>query len=186
MDRHERNRVVIPTRSKYRQPGARSSGGRANGKPREGLLAISVIAAATLATFGALFLTSRPYDPMNSTFEAQQAVPQAPLGMQSPKTSPTPTPSPSQNVATPATPEPTPEVVVPDDTTIQADIEKTLRSNPALADLDVSTIVERGRVTIVGSVRSVELKQRVQRAISSVKGVQSVDNQLVVIEGSPQ
>ena len=31
------------------------------------MVAVTVIVAATLATFLALFLTSRPYDPMDST-----------------------------------------------------------------------------------------------------------------------
>jgi osmotically-inducible protein OsmY len=72
-----------------------------------------------------------------------------------------------------------------DDAAIQEDIERTLRSDSALADLDISTIVEGGRVTIVGSVRSPELKQRVAREVRAIKGVTAIDNQLVVIEGTP-
>jgi osmotically-inducible protein OsmY len=60
-----------------------------------------------------------------------------------------------------------------------------MHSDSALADLDISTIVEGGRVTIVGSVRSVELKQRVVRVVRGIKGVSSIDNQLVVIEATP-
>jgi osmotically-inducible protein OsmY len=53
------------------------------------------------------------------------------------------------------------------------------------SSLDVSTLVEGGKVTIVGAVKSPELKQRVEKAIQSVKGVTSVDNQLVVTEATP-
>ena len=148
-------------------------------------MAVSIIAAAALATFVALFLTSRPYDPMNSTADAQQSVPPSSVAMQpTPKQSPTP-----NNSTTPAqTPEPAGETASapPDDSAIQAEIEKTFRADPALSELDVSAIVEGGRVTVVGSVRSAELKQRVERVIRSIKGVVSVDNQLVVIEGTPQ
>jgi hypothetical protein len=178
-------RIVVETPSaRYR-----TTAGRYGSKPRssEGWVAISVVAAAALATFGALFLTSRPYDPMNSTFDAQQGVPQAPIAMQS-SPSPSPTPTPQQTLSgAQQTPEPAAEAPspIPDDAGIQAQIERALSSDVALAQLDVSTIVEAGRVTIVGSVRSAELKQRVERTVRSIKGVLSVDNQLVVIEATP-
>ena len=83
-------------------------------------------------------------------------------------------------------PEPTAEsAATVDDATIQAQIEQTSRSDPALANLDVSTIVEGGRVTIIGSVPSAQTKQRVERAIRTIPGVSAVDNQLVVIEATP-
>jgi hypothetical protein len=186
MNSQGRNRVVINTTSKHYRRG-NTSGYRGPTRPREGLVAISIIAAAAFATFFALFLTSRPYDPMSSSFDAQQSIPPAPIGTPSPKSSPSPTPSPAQNATPSESPEPGGEVAnpIPDDAGIQAQIEKALGSDSALAQLDVSTIVEGGRVTIVGSVRSPELKQRVERTIRSVKGVQTVDNQLVVIEPTP-
>jgi hypothetical protein len=152
-------------------------------------VAISVVAAAAFATFLALFLTSRPYDPMNSTFDAQQGIPQAPIAMQSsPKSSPTPTAQQTPNPATQETTGPAGEASnpVPDDAGIQAQIEQALSSDAVLAQLDVSTIVEGGRVTIIGSVRSIELKQRVERTVRSVRGVVNIDNQLAVIEATPQ
>jgi len=133
-----------------------------------------------------LFITSRPYDPMNSTFDAQQAVPQAALAVPSPSSPSMPTPKPTQAAAQ-ETPQPVGATAPspPDDAAIQAQIEKALNSDSALTQADVSTIVEGGRVTVVGSVRSAELKQRVERTIRAIKGVASVDNQLVVIEASP-
>jgi osmotically-inducible protein OsmY len=83
-------------------------------------------------------------------------------------------------------PEPTVETAtVPDDAGIQSQIERTLASDPVLSKLDVSTLVEGGKVTIVGSVRSADLKQRVEKTLRSVKEVISVDNQLVVTEATP-
>lgn len=180
MPRPDRRRVVVST-SRAQRHGAR---GR---ESREGIVALSVIAAAALATFLALFLTSRPYDPMNSTFDAQQTAPAGPLVMQS---SPTPSPSPTAAATqTPPsqTPEPTEEITAttPDDAAIQAQIERASLSDPALANLDVSTIVEGGRVTIIGSVPSTGTKQRVERTIRAIRGVVAVDNQLVVIEPTP-
>ena len=178
MHREDRKRVVVST-SRPSRPARQPA--RAH-RSREGVVALSIIGAAALATFLALFITSRPYDPMDSTFDAQQTVPSGPLAAQSPTPSPTPTVTstrPSES------PEPAGETGTVDDATIQAQIERASRSDSALANLDVSTIVEGGRVTIIGSVPSAETKQRVERAIRAIRGVVAVDNQLVVIEASP-
>jgi hypothetical protein len=152
-------------------------------------VALSVIGAAALATFIALFLTSRPYDPMNSTLAPVQTVPAGSLALQpSPKPSSTISPSPQPNQAAGVAPSPGPAgdtATVPDDAGIQSQIERTLASDPTLSKLDVSTLVEVGKVTVVGSVRSTDLKQRVEKVLRSVKGVTSVDNQLVVTEATP-
>ncbi|MFY9620366.1 MAG: BON domain-containing protein [Pyrinomonadaceae bacterium] len=179
MHRQDRKRVVISTSRQSRSSGRP---GRRTGS-REGVVALSVIGAAALATFLALFVTSRPYDPMDSTFDAQQTVPSGPLAVQSPTPSPTPTAT-STRPSEP--PEPAGETAAVDDATIQTQIERASRSDPALANLDVSTIVEGGRVTIIGSVPSAETKQRVERTIRAIQGVVAVDNQLVVIEATPQ
>jgi hypothetical protein len=157
---------------------------------REGFVALTVIGAAALATFIALFLTSRPYDPMNSTLAPNETVPAGSLVIApspSPKASPSTSPSPELNLAAGATPTPQPveAATVPDDAGIQFQIDRTLTADPVLSKLDVSTLVEGGKVTIVGSVRSAELKQRVEKTIRSLKGVVSVDNQLVVTEATP-
>lgn len=180
-----RNRIVIEAPSaRYRpaRPGSRDS------RPRTGeaIVALTVIAAAALATFLALFLTSRPYDPMNSTLDPVQAVPVGSLALPSPRPSASPTPPHEQAAGAQSSPTPEPETVaVPDDAGIQARIERTLAADPSLSKLDVSTLVEAGKVTIVGSVRSTDLKQRVEKAISGIKGVVSVDNQLVITEATP-
>jgi hypothetical protein len=105
---------------------------------------------------------------------------------------PTPSSSPSQTATAnptasvlPERSSETPTPPPPPDATIEQEIEKALHSDSAIADLDISTIVEAGRVTIVGSVRSPEMKQRVARTIRAINGVTSIDNQLVVIEATP-
>ena len=186
VNRH--NRIVIETPSGRHPREARPYGRQRRPRTGEALVAVSVIAAAALATFVALLLTSRPYDPMNSTVLPQEAVPQGPLVLQpSPKPSPTISPSP-QNQAAQQSPEPageTDKAAVPDDATIQSQIEKTLASDSALANLDVSSLVEGGKVTLVGSVKSGDLKLRVEKTVRSIKGVVAVDNQLVITEATP-
>ena len=177
-----RNRIVVQTSSgrysRRPQPQTRP-------RPRELWVALSVIGAAALATFVALFLTSRPYDPMNSTVLPQGII-AGPLATPSPK--PSPSVSGQQTAAAEQTPVPPDETTVPDnrdDAAIRAQIERTLAADPALAKLAVSTLVDEGRVTIVGAVTSAELKARIEKAIGAIKGVASVDNQLVVTEATP-
>jgi osmotically-inducible protein OsmY len=122
---------------------------------------------------------------MNSTVMPQGIIP-GPNAPSSPK--PSPSPSTQQTPTTEQTPVPPEETAVSDtrdDAAIRAQIERTLAADPALAKLAVSTLVDEGRVTIVGAVTSAELKARIEKAISSIKGVASVDNQLVVTEATP-
>lgn len=180
--RRPRSRIVVQTPS--RQHSRPSLSRRPAQRNPEVWVAISVIVAAALATFLALFLTSRPYDPMNASVEPQQVVPVGPGSTPSPRPSPNLTPSPANTPSpAPAVGEPSP--VTMDDATIQSNIEKALASDPSLSGLDISTLVENGRVTVVGSVRSPDLKQRVERMIRAIRGVSGVDNQLVISEATP-
>src|SRR5262249_8364437 len=106
-----------------------------------------------------------------------------PIVSVSPKPSPTvtPTPRPNQTVE----PGEAAGEIVPDDASIQSEIEKKLAADPVLSQLDISTLVESGKVKIVGSVTSTALKQQVERAIRSVKGVSGIDNELVISEATP-
>src|SRR5258706_15210365 len=94
--------------------GSISAGRRSMTGGRAGIVALSVIGAAALATFIALFLTSRPYDPMNSTLTPGQTVPAGSLALgPSPKPSATISPSPQPNVAAGGTPTPQTAVETP-------------------------------------------------------------------------
>src|SRR5712692_7090759 len=162
MERQRHKRIVVETQSERDHRRARQTGRQSAPRPRESIVAVAVIAAATLATFLALFLTSRPYDPMDSTIEPQQAVPQGPITAQpSPKPSPTVTPL-TQVPASGQTTETAGDTksAVIDDATVQAEIEKVIASDSTLSKLDVSTIVESGKVTLVGSVKSPDLKHQ--------------------------
>lgn len=175
------SRVVVPTqrpktvkRASYRN------------QPREGVVALAVIGAAALATFAALLITSRPYDPMNSTMAPQESVPPAPMQITS---SPSPIPTQTtqqQNLKSDESPEALGEAPTPSDAEIKAEIEQVFASDAALSNLDVIAIVDSGRVTLSGSVESAELRQKAERAIRSIKGVTSINNQLVVTQATPQ
>jgi osmotically-inducible protein OsmY len=73
----------------------------------------------------------------------------------------------------------TPKSSGTDDSTIQSNIEKKLSDDPKLAALGITVSVVDGKVTLIGTVDSREMKNRVER-MARIKGVKSVDNQINV------
>ena len=177
-----RSRFTVETSSPRSQRGPRS---RSRTGTPEVWAAVSIIVAAALATFLALLLTSRPFDPMSASVNPQQVVPAGPNLSPSPRSSPTVTPLSSPTPARQESPGGEISNETTDDATIQSRVETALASDSSLSKLDVSTLVENGKVTILGSVSSAELKQKVERTIRAVKGVAAIDNQLVVNEATP-
>jgi hypothetical protein len=135
-----------------------------------------------------MFITSRPFDPGVASLAPQQTIPALPVVSPSPRASPTISPTPQTKPSVQQSPAISEGEVAPavDDTSIQSRIDAALEADATLAKLDISTLVENGKVTIFGSVRSAELKQRVEKVVRSVKGVGTVNNQLVVNEATPQ
>ena len=184
--RSRRSRIVVETPE--RRP-RRSSQRYSTPRTAEVWVGISMVIAATLATFLALYVTSRPFDPATASLAPQQTIPAAPLVSPSAKPSPSPSPTPPAKpspipLSSPAGGETSTQPV--DDASIQSHIDAALAADPAVSKLDVSTLVANGKVTIVGSVGSPEIKQRVERIIRSIKGVTNVENQLVVNQATPQ
>src|SRR5437899_276522 len=93
-DRNRRKQIVIETPSTRHSRASRRMIRPTNSPKSEALVAISVIGAAALATFLALFITSRTYDPMNSSLQPQQEVPPSAILLQ-PSPQPTPSAQPS-------------------------------------------------------------------------------------------
>src|SRR6059058_3004876 len=134
--RSNRSRIVVDASPRHRRPPPHGH----NQRPRnvEVWLAISLIVAAGLATFLTLFLTSRPYDPISASLAPQQTVPSGPAMSPSPKPSASATATPQTEASTSLPSGETSPAIV-DDATIQSEIDKTLASDSALANLDVST-----------------------------------------------
>ena len=73
--------------------------------------------------------------------------------------------------------------IVPDDGSIQAEIDKRLQKDPTLAALDITVSVVNGKAMLVGTVKSDQLKHQIEKLARSVKGVKNVDNQIIVSAG---
>ena len=68
----------------------------------------------------------------------------------------------------------------PDDSTVQAAVDKKLSNDPALSALGITVTVMNGKATLLGVVHNAAEKNQVERAVRSVKGVKSIDNQITV------
>jgi flagellar basal body-associated protein FliL len=68
----------------------------------------------------------------------------------------------------------------PDDSTVQAAVDKKLSDDPQLSTLGIIATVASGKATLTGSVANQATKNQVERAVRSVKGVKTIDNQITV------
>jgi type IV secretory pathway VirB10-like protein len=70
-----------------------------------------------------------------------------------------------------------------DDATIQSTIDKKMAEDAKLSTVGVTVTVLDGKVTLIGTVDSPALKSQVERLVKAVKGVRTVDNQIIVSGG---
>jgi hypothetical protein len=68
----------------------------------------------------------------------------------------------------------------PDDSSIQAAVDKKLSDDPIFSTLGITSTVVNGKATLMGTVKTETLKSQVERAVRNVKGVKSVDNQISI------
>lgn len=190
-----RKRMVVPTVARPR----RAVNSRQSTKP-EGLtgafLNAAIVIGTTLATTLLLLLISgQLHDTTAGNVIARSTAPALepivtgqPIPEQSLISHPTPSPQPTRAAASP-TPTATPAENdatnnVADDTTIQAAIDKKLQDNADLLSFGITATISDGTVTVVGTVPSDEVKEKIEKLIRTVKGVKQVDNQIVVISGT--
>jgi osmotically-inducible protein OsmY len=67
------------------------------------------------------------------------------------------------------------------DSAVQAAIDKRLTDDPEFSTLGITASVINGKAMLIGTVKSEELKAKIERAVKQIKGVKAVDNQISVI-----
>ena len=152
-----------------------------------GMVGVLVVVAIALITMLVLFwMSSQPTTDSNIAAAQQPpTVIQQPAPAQQPPViiqQPAPVTQPAPIVVTPpaggATAPAEPANI---DSTIQTTIDKRLTNDPAFSTLGITATVFDGKVTLLGTVKTEELKSQVERMVKQVKGVKSVDNQITVI-----
>lgn len=156
--------------------------------PRGTLADAAIIVGATLATtLFLLFISGQIQDTTSGNLTsspARQATTTARQPTPQPSLLAYPSPSASLATPTPAVPEGGATGDIIDDTAIQAEIDKRIADDPNFSKLDITATVTNGRVILVGTVPTNELKTRIEKLARAVKGVKEVDNQIVVVGGT--
>jgi hypothetical protein len=70
-----------------------------------------------------------------------------------------------------------------DDSSIQSEIDRRMSQDAALSTVAVTATVAGGKVTLIGTADTQAIKNQVEKLVKSVKGVKSVDNQIIVSGG---
>jgi len=184
----QHSRVVVETPTERREV---SRTDRAYVPPREGTstTAVAVLVILSLAIIGLLGLLfwNMQANSNNANLAAQQPTPQ--VTIQQPAQQPpviVQQPAPAQQapiIVNPPSGAPasgSQALTGPDDGSIQMAIDKKLQNDSTFSKLEITATVSSGKVLLVGTVKSETLKSQVERAVKSIKGVKSVDNQITV------
>jgi hypothetical protein len=187
-----KSRVVVETPNERREV-VHTQSVRDNGGISAGMVGVLVVVAIALITMLVLFwISSQPAtDNANvaATQPPQTTVVQQPAPVQQPPVivqQPAPATQPAPIVVTPpaggtTAPAAAPAESVNMDSTIQAAIDKKISDDPDMSTLGITASVLDGKVTLLGTVKTEAMKTQVEKLVKQVKGVKSVDNQLLVV-----
>ena len=182
-----RSRVVVDTPNERREV-VHSQTVRDNSGVSAGMVGVLVVVAIALITMLVLFwMNSQP-----TTDETALAPTQQPTVIQQP--APAQQPPVIIQQPAPAT-QPAPIIVTPPsggstgsgttesinlDSSIQLAVDKRLTEDPAFSSLGITASVINQKVMLVGTVKTEALKADIERMVKQIKGVKSVDNQIIV------
>jgi hypothetical protein len=185
-----RSRVVVETPNERREVvSSQSVRTPDNSGISAGMVGVLVVVAIALITMLVLFwLSSQPSTTDNANLAAQQpptTVVQQPAPVQQPPViiqQPAPATQPAPIIVTPPAGGSTaPADTTNMDSTIQAAVDKKLADDPEISTLGITATVISGKVMLIGTVKTAELKTRIERMVKQIKGVKDVDNQISVI-----
>ena len=181
-----RSRVVVETPTERREV-VHSQSVRDNSGISAGMVGVLVVVAIALITMLVLFWMSR-----EPTTDTAVTATQPPTVIEQP--APAQQPPVIIQQPAPVTTQPAPIIVNPPaggttmpaqsaniDSTVQAAIDKRLADDPEFSTLGITVSVIDGKAMILGTVKTEEVKTRIERAVKQIKGVKAVDNQITVI-----
>lgn len=185
-----KSRVVVETPTERREV-VHSQSVRDNSGISAGMVGVLVVVAIALITMLVLFwMNSQPTtDETATTLPAQQqptTVIQQPAPAQQPPViiqQPAPATQPAPIIVAPpagGSTAPAPESAANMDSTIQTAVDKRLTDDPIFSTLGITASVLDGKVMLIGTVKTDALKADVERAVRQIKGVKSIDNQIIV------
>lgn len=183
-----RRRVVVETPGERREVvDSQSVRTPDNSGISAGMIGVLVVVAIALITMLVLFWLSTQPTTDNANMAAQQpTVIQQPAPVQQPPViiqQPAPATQPAPIIVTPPAggSTATTETAASMDSTIQTAVDKKLADDPEISTLGITAAVLNGKVMLLGTVKTEEMKMRIERMVKQVKGVKQVDNQISVI-----
>jgi hypothetical protein len=159
---------------------------------REGVsgatVGVIVVVAIALVTILILFLMSGQNNNLNDNLALQQqpaqpstTIVQQPAAQQPPVIIQQAPAAPQQAPIIVTQPAPTGgSTSGSNDSAIQSEVDKRIMDDPNLATVGVTVSVLDGKATLMGTVKSESVKAEFERLVRSVKGVKSIDNQILV------
>ena len=185
-----RSRVVVETPNERREVVSSQSVRTPDSSGiSAGMVGVLVVVAIALITMLVLFWLSSQPTTDNANLAAQQptTVVQQPAPVQQPPViiqQPAPATQPAPIVVTPPAASggsTMPAESVNIDSTIQTVVDKRISDDPEISTLGITATVLNGKVMLVGTVKTAELKTRIERMVKQIKGVKEVDNQITVL-----
>jgi cytoskeletal protein RodZ len=150
---------------------------------------VIVVVAVALVTILVLFLLSGQRTTTDSELAASQPPP-APQQtiVQQPAApppviiqQPAPVTQPAPVIVTQPAPSSATGTATNNDSTIQAAVDKRIADDANLSSLGITVTVLNGKATLMGQVTSDAVKRQVETAIRQVKGVTTIDNELIIV-----
>jgi hypothetical protein len=188
-----RSRVVVETPTERREVvSSQSVRTPDNSGISAGMVGVLVVVAIALITMLVLFWMSSQPATDNANLAAQQpptTVVQQPAPAQQPPViiqQPAPATQPAPIIVTPPAggttmPAESAGSTANIDSTIQAAVDKKLADDSEISALGITATVLDGKVMLIGTVKTAELKTRIERMVKQIRGVKAVDNQISVI-----
>lgn len=188
-----RSRVVVETPTERREVvSSQSVRTPDNSGISAGMVGVLVVVAIALITMLVLFWMSSQPTTDNANLAAQQpptTVVQQPAPAQQPPViiqQPAPATQPAPIIVTPPAggttmPAESAGSAANMDSTIQAAVDKKLADDTEISPLGITTTVLNGKVMLIGTVKTQEMKTRIERLVRQIKGVKDIDNQISVI-----
>ena len=179
-----RSRVVVETPNERREV-VHTQSVRDNSGISAGMVGVLVVVAIALITMLVLFwMNSQPTAEETAAVQQQPTVIQQPAPAQQPPViiqQPAPVTQPAPIIIAPGAPSGGSTMPANQDASVQTAIDKKIADDPALSQLGITATVMDGKVTLLGVVKTEELKKQVEQAIQRIRGVKAVDNQISVI-----
>jgi hypothetical protein len=185
----KRSRVVVETPNERREVVHSQSVRTPEGNGiSAGMVGVLVVVAIALITMLVLFYMNRQQQPTDQSVATQQQQPPPPTVIQQPAQQPpviiqqpAPATQPAPIVVTPPAGGTATESAPNIDSTVQAAIDKAFTDDPTFKDLGITATVLDGKVTLLGTVKTEDLKNQAERMVRKIKGVKSIDNQILVV-----